>query len=78
MRIIDLSENHLPLYFCCLEDWSQEMKEAGSHKEKWYNDMKGKGLGVKLALDGEGQIGGMIQYVPIEYAPAEGQDLYSL
>ncbi len=76
MNIIDLDEKHLPLYLVCLEDWSDEMKEAGNHKEIWYNRMKDKGLRVKLALDDEGVVGGMIQYVPIEYSPAEGNDLY--
>ena len=31
MKIIDLDERHLPLYFNCLEDLSDEMKEAGNH-----------------------------------------------
>ena len=76
MQIIDLKDEHQPLYFVCLEDWSAEMKEAGNHKEVWYNKMKDKGLGVKLALDENGEVGGMIQYVPIEHSFAEGNDLY--
>ncbi len=38
--------------------------------------MKDKGLRVKLALDDEGNVGGMIQYVPIEHSLVEGKDLY--
>lgn len=76
MRIIDLNEQHLPLYFACLEDWSDEIKEAGPHKEVWYHRMKDKGLRVKLALDDQGTVGGMIQYVPIEHSFVEGADLY--
>ena len=38
--------------------------------------MKDKGLGVKLALDDKGNIGGMIQYIPIEYSFVEGKDMY--
>ena len=38
--------------------------------------MKDRGLRVKLALDDSGRIGGMIQYVPIAFSPAEGWDLY--
>ena len=76
MEVVDLTEEHEQLYFVCLEDWSEEMKEAGNHKEVWYRQMKEKGLGVKLALDDSGQVGGMIEYIPIEYAPAEGSDLY--
>lgn len=38
--------------------------------------MAAKGLRVKLALDEKGQVGGMIQYVPIEEAFVEGRGLY--
>ncbi len=44
MKIIDLMPEHEQLYFVCLEDWSDEMKDAGNHKELWYNKMKDKGL----------------------------------
>lgn len=77
MKIVDLTEEHRPLYFVCLEDWSEEIIEAGNHKQLWYEKMKGKGLGVKLALDDLRRVGGMIQYVPVENSPgAEGKDLY--
>jgi len=76
MKIIDLTDDLKPLYFVCLEDWSDEVKEAGNHKEVWYNKMKDKGLRVKLALDDNGIVGGMIQYLPIEYSFVEGKDLY--
>lgn len=76
MEIIDLPDKYKQLYFVCLEDWSEEIKEAGDHKEVWYNRIKDKGLRVKLALDDEGKVGGMIQYIPIEYSIADGNDLY--
>lgn len=76
MKIIDLTDDYRQLYFVCLEDWSEEIKEAGNHKEVWYDKMKDKGLGVKLALDDEERVGGMIQYIPIEYSFVEGQGLY--
>ena len=76
MEIIDLEDEYKELYFVCLEDWSEEMKESGSHKEVWFNEMKNKGLRVKLAKDDYGMVGGMIQYMPIEHAFAEGKDLY--
>ncbi len=78
MIIEDLTPEHEKLYFMCLEDWSAEMKEAGNHKEKWYCSMKDKGLRVKLARDDRGEIGGMIQYIPIEYSFVEGKNLYFL
>ncbi len=27
-------------YFYCLEDWSDEMKEARGHKEAWFSKIK--------------------------------------
>ncbi len=75
MQIVDLSEKHLSTYFCCLEDWSEEMKEAGDHKKRWYEKMKDEGLRVKLAVDGDIACG-MIQYVPVDRSNAEGKDLY--
>jgi len=76
MKIIDLTPEYEKLYFCCLEDWSEEMKEAGDHKACWYNKMKDKGLRVKLALDDHGTVGGMIQYAPSGISFIEGQSLY--
>ena len=36
MKVIDLTDEHKQLYFVCLEDWCEEMKEAGNHKELWF------------------------------------------
>lgn len=76
MKIVDLDEHYLSLYLVCLEDWSDESKEAGRHKEIWYHRMKDKGLRVKLAFDDHGALGGMIQYIPIECSFVGGSDLY--
>ena len=76
MNIINLSQEQYNAYFCCLEEWSDEIKEGGAHKELWFEKMKDKGLRVKLALNDAGQPAGMIQYVPIEYANASGEGLY--
>lgn len=76
MKIIELADDNKQLYFQCLEDWSDEINDAGTHKELWYNKMKDCGLGVKLAVDDSGKIGGMIQYAPVEYSLIEGKDLY--
>ncbi|MHB8055258.1 MAG: GNAT family N-acetyltransferase [Candidatus Aminicenantales bacterium] len=75
MEIIDLDERYEGDYFVCLEGWSDEMKDAGNHKELWFRRMREKGLRVKIALV-DGRAAGMIQYVPIEHAFAEGHDLY--
>ncbi|MBE0522794.1 MAG: GNAT family N-acetyltransferase [Methanosarcinales archaeon] len=76
MDVIDLTDEYKPLYLMCLEDWSDEMKEAGTRKELWYDRMKNKGLRVKLARDDTQKVGGMIQYGPIEHSFVEGEDLY--
>ena len=76
IKVIDLTQEHKQLYFMCLEDWSDEMKEAGDHKQTWYNKMENEGLRVKLALDDRGEVGGMIQYIPVEHSSVEGCDLY--
>ncbi len=78
MRIIDLEPQHESLYFHCLEDWSDEMREAGNHKERWYRRMRERGLRVKLALDDNGTVAGMIQYAPIEHSSAAGRGLHSI
>jgi N-acetylglutamate synthase-like GNAT family acetyltransferase len=76
MKITDLTPEYENLYFCCLEDWSDEIKEAGDHKACWYREMKDKGLRVKLAQTENNVIAGMIQYLPAEVSFVEGKDLY--
>ena len=76
MKIIDITPENEKEYFCCLEEWSDDIKEAGDHKQRWYRQMKDKGIRVKFAVDDKGVIGGMIQYLPIEYSMFEGKDLY--
>ena len=76
MNIIDITEETESLYCCCLEDWSEDMKEAGDHKKRWYERMKDKGVRVKFAVDEHDVIGGMIQYLPIEYSQFMGENLY--
>jgi len=76
MNIIDISPENESHYFCCLEEWSDDMKEAGNGKQKWYHKMKDKGLKVKFAMDDNNIIGGMIHYIPVEYSMVLGENLY--
>lgn len=76
MRVVDLGREHEELYFQCLEDWSEEIREGGDHKARWYRRMKEEGLRVKLSEDDEGTIGGMIQYLPVEKTHVRGEGLY--
>jgi GNAT superfamily N-acetyltransferase len=75
MKIIDLAWENEELFLLCLEDWSPEMREAGDRKKAWLEKMRSRGLDVKLAIDDNGVVGGMIQSVPIELAHASGHDL---
>jgi len=75
MEIIDINEKYYSSYFVCLEDWSNDMKDAGNHKEAWFNYFKEKGLRVKIALEDD-KVCGMIQYLPTEYSILEGKDSY--
>lgn len=76
VNVIDLTAEHEPAYRLCLEEWSDEIREAGDHKRIWCGKMWDKGLRVKLAVDDRGTAGGMIQYVPIEHSFALGRDLH--
>jgi N-acetylglutamate synthase-like GNAT family acetyltransferase len=76
MTIVDLEKEHEDTYCKCLEDWSAEMKDAGDLKKIWLERKKPQGLRVKLAKNEKNEIVGMIHYIPIEYAPAKGKDLY--
>lgn len=77
IRVVDLTPEQEPLYFVCLEDWpGADVAGAGDHKARWYERARSQGLRVKLALDVDGAVGGMIQYLPIEHAPAMGHGLY--
>ena len=76
MEIIDLSEEYEGTYCKCLEDWSEEMGEAGDLKRVWLQKKKLQGLRVKLARNEKNEIVGMIQYIPVEYSPVKGKDLY--
>ena len=76
IRVVDLLPEHQHAYFCCLEEWSEDMQDAGDHKACWYHKYRERGLQVKLALDDAGRVGGMIQYLPIEASFVAGHDLY--
>jgi GNAT superfamily N-acetyltransferase len=78
MKIIDLTPDNEALFFICLEDWADEAKESGHKRAQWYAKMRPLGLGVKLAIHDSGQVGGMIQYLPVEHSTVEGKDLYMI
>jgi len=75
-EVIDLTEEHKDLYLCCLDDWHEGMTSVRDYKRCWMEAMKPAGLRCKIAIDDSGTVGGMIEYMPIEVAPAEGSGLY--
>ena len=75
-KISNLLPEYRATYFCCLEDWSDDLKEAGDHKMCWYENYKNKGLEVKIAVNENNNAVGMIQYLPIEESFVEGHNLY--
>ena len=77
MQIIDLTDEHKELFALCLEDWSDDAKEAGPTRGCWVDRFQARGLRGKLALDDEGAVGGMIQYLPIEHSFVDGEGLYA-
>jgi GNAT superfamily N-acetyltransferase len=76
MNVIDLTEEHRGLFAACLEDWSADVREAGDRRARWIERFLAKGLRAKLAVDDEGRVGGMIQYLPIEHSHVAGTGLY--
>ncbi|MDJ0769235.1 MAG: GNAT family N-acetyltransferase [Ilumatobacter sp.] len=75
VEIIDLPDRHQHAYFVCLEEWSPEMEEGLELKRRWFELHRERGLRVKVAVTGDDRPVGMIQYLPIEHSPAEGEDL---
>ena len=76
MKIVDLDEKMTPLFCSCLEDWSDDVKEAGDRRRRWVERFAPRGLRAKIALDDAGNPGGMIQYLPIEESTVDGTGLY--
>ena len=72
MEIRDLTPEYYKPYYVCLEEWSDEIKEAGDHKEKWFEKNKNVGLRVKIAVEDD-KVCGMIQYEPSENSFIEGE-----
>lgn len=77
MDVVDLSPELESAYLVCLEEWSDEMAEAGDSKARWFEKMRDRGLRVKIAIEGDQPVG-MIQYLPIEHSPAVGEGLYMI
>jgi GNAT superfamily N-acetyltransferase len=69
MEVVDLEPEHEDLFLCCLKPYDAEFATGVRRKVRWYESFRGHGLGAKMAIDDDGQVAGMIQYVPVEHAP---------
>jgi len=76
MRIVEVDEATKMLFCQCLEDWSDDVREADDRRCRWYDRFSPRGLRARLALDDAGTPGGMIQYLPIEESTVDGEGLY--
>jgi GNAT superfamily N-acetyltransferase len=76
MRIVDLDETTRPVFCQCLEEWPEDVREAGDRRCRWIDRFVPRGLRARLALDDAGTVGGMIQYLPIEESTVDGAGLY--
>ncbi len=76
MEIADLSPQRHDLFACCLEDWSEDAKEGAPRRAAWVARRLAEGLRAKLAIDDDGAVAGMIQYLPVERTWVVGEGLY--
>jgi GNAT superfamily N-acetyltransferase len=76
VRIVDVDETTRPVFCQCLEDWPDDVREAGDRRCRWVERFAARGLRARLALDDAGIPGGMIQYLPIEESTVDGEGLY--
>jgi len=49
MRIVDLEDRTKPVFCQCLEDWSDDVREAGDRRCQWVDRFTPRGLRAKLA-----------------------------
>ena len=44
MKVVSLSPEFEKTYCSCLEEWSEDIKEAGDHKARWLDRMRERGF----------------------------------
>jgi hypothetical protein len=69
MEIVDLSPENEDVFLCCLKPEDRVFAEGVPLKRRWLDRHRDGGLGVKLAIDDDGVVAGMIQYSPRGLAP---------
>ena len=69
MEIMDLTSDTEELLHCCLKPYDGEFASGVPRKREWFERFRDRGARAKLAVDDDGEVAGMIQYVPVELAP---------
>ena len=69
MEIVDLGPEHLDTFLCCLKPEDREFAAGVPRKREWFERFRVRGVGVKLAIDDDGAVAGMVQYAPRRLAP---------
>ncbi len=69
MDIVDLGPEHENVYLSCLKPEDTTFTDGIPMKRDWYREYHDRGVRVKLAIDDDGAVAGMIQYVPRPLAP---------
>ncbi len=69
MEIVDLSPEHEDVFLCCLKPEDRLFAEGVPLKRSWLGRHREEGLGVKLAIDDDGAVAGMIEFSRRQLAP---------
>jgi GNAT superfamily N-acetyltransferase len=69
MEIVDLTPDREELLFCCLKPYDEEFAKGVPRRREWQRSFGERGFSAKLAIDDDGEVAGMVQYVPVEHAP---------
>ena len=73
INIIDANENNLETCLNCLKNWDKDFRSQD--KNSWYRKYCSKGLKIKVASILDNKLAGMVQYLPIEYSFASGENM---
>ena len=76
ISVVDWNSRHQSAYCCCLGDHDECLRSGARLKRYWIQKMSLNGLECKIAIDEYKQPIGMIEYVPMRVAPAEGDGYY--
>jgi len=75
MEVVDLTGERMDAFLCCLKPEDAEFRQGVPLRREWLWRHRHRGVGVKLAIDDDGAVAGMVQYTPRPLSPfVEGPD----